>query len=428
MPPLPLAGLRVIDLGVVLAGPQGAMLLADLGAEEVRVESCQYFAPSTRGFLARPPKALIQSMAPISGGYPDREPGERPWNRYPWFNATARNKLGMTADLRRPEGLAAVRRLVAVSDVLITNQAPGVMRGLGLGYDAVAQVNDQLVYVDASPYGSTGPYRDHRAYGTQMEASAGHDLLRTYPDADLTSNSWAVPSDGAGGLAVAYAALLGLAAREHTGSGQYVELSMVENLLTLLGPHLMELAAGGRHPGSLGNRDRHAIQGCYPAAGEDRWLVLTVPDDAAWDRLARLVGRPDWAGLAGPARYARHDEVDAAIAAWTAVRPVGDGVAALRAAGVLAGPVLDDRDAMADPHLAEREFFVEIEHADAGRHRYPGPPFRLRGAGFTVRYPPVRLGEHNAIVYGDLLGYAPDEIAELTRAGHIGEAYAPEVP
>src|SRR5262245_43136220 len=132
----PLAGVRVIDLGVVLAGPQAAMLLADLGAEVIRVESTQYFPPQTRGIFARPSPDVVKASIPVSGGYPNRDPGERPWNRFAWFNATARNKLGMTITLTEPDGPALFNRLVAVSDVLISNQSPGALEALGLGYAA----------------------------------------------------------------------------------------------------------------------------------------------------------------------------------------------------------------------------------------------------------------------------------------------------
>ena len=428
MAPQPLEGVRVLDLGVVLAGPWGAMLLADLGAEVIRVESTQHFATMTRGAVPFPSAAALRDQPPISGGYPDREPGERPWNRFPWFNATARNKLGMTVDLKQPSGQQVLCRLAAISDVLVTNLAPGTLDELGVGYETLSTVNERLVYVDATSFGSTGPYQRFRALGTQMEAFAGHDLLRHYPDLDVTSNTWAVTADAAGGLAIALASLMGLLARERRGKGQYVDISMVENFVGLIGPSVLEWTVNKRVPPSIGNRDYAAVQGCYPCAGEDRWLVLTVCDDGAWLGLCRAAGNPTWAcdpALADAAsRFQRHDEVDALIAAWTRGLDRDKAVARLRAEGVPAGPVLGDDEAFLDEHLAARGFFIEMTQADTGTHRYPGPPYRFREGRFRLRYPPVRLGEHNEYVYRQLLGCSEEEYVRLEADGHIGTEYA----
>lgn len=431
MAKLPLEGYRVLDLGVVLAGPQAGLLLADLGAEVIRVESTQHFPPQTRGVYARPSKEVVMASIPTAGGYPMREPGERPWNRFPWFNTTARNKLGMTVDLKKLRGREIFRRLVAISDVIITNQTPGTMEALGLGYETLAALNPGLVYVEASSFGSTGPYHGWRALGLQMEAFAGHDLLRRYPDRDVSSNTWAVTADAAGALGMALAAQMALYARRRTGRGQYVDLSMVENFVGLIGHFILDYNVNGRVPESIGNRDFAAVQGCYPCAGEDRWLVLTLPDDLAWQGFCRAAGNPpactDPRFATAGSRYRHHDDVDRVIASWTKTMPVDEAVARLRAEGLIAGPVLDDADLMGDPHLAARGYFLEIEQEDTGRHRYPGFPYRFHEAHLTVRHPPVRLGEHNDYVYRTLLGVSDDEYAELVAEGHVGTEYAPHI-
>ena len=425
---LPLAGVRVIDLGVVLAGPQATLLLADLGAEVIRVESTRYFPPQTRGVFARPSPEIVKAAIPTAGGYPNREPGERPWNRFPWFNTTARNKLGMTVTLTEPKGRVIFERLTAVSDVIVSNQSPGSLAGLGLGYDRLKQINPGLIFVEASSFGATGPYHDFRALGLQMEAFAGHDLLRHYPDRDVSSNTWAVTADAAGALGMALAAQMALFARMRTGRGQYIDLSMIENFIGLLGPFILEYSMNGNVPGSIGNRHYSAIQGCYPCAGEDRWLVLTLPDDDAWERFCRAAGAPsaceDPRFATHTSRLAHHDEVDTLISCWTRGIPREEAVERLRAEGLMAGPVMDDADAMADPHLAAREYFLEVPHAEAGTHRYPGPPYRFSNAPLGVRHPPVRLGEHNEQIFQGLLGVDDDEYATLVAEGHIGTEYA----
>lgn len=427
----PLEGIRVLDLGVVLAGPYASMMLGDLGAEVIRIESTQHFPQMTRGTMAHPTKESISSMPPISGGYPDRDPGEHPWNRYPWFNATARNKLGMTVDLKKSEGQAILKRLVAVSDVLITNQTPGILTSLGLGYEALAGVNPRLVYVEASSFGTSGPYSGFRAVGLQMEAFAGHDLLRNYPDRDVTSNTWAVTADGAGALVIALAAEMGLYGRLKTGQGQYIDVSMLENFVSLIGHTILDYTYNDHIQQSLGNRDYASVQGCYPCAGDDRWLVLTLPDDRAWNDFCRAAGRPTWCEdpwfATAVERYRHHDALDEKIAEWTLQLPREEAIARLWGEGVIAGPVLDDADAYADPHLQARGYFLTIAQEDSGVYSYPGMPYKFRDAELTVRHPPVRLGEHNEYVYKSVLGISDEEYARLEIEGHIGTTYAPHI-
>jgi crotonobetainyl-CoA:carnitine CoA-transferase CaiB-like acyl-CoA transferase len=432
MASLPLEGIRVLDLGVVLAGPQATLLLADLGAEVIRVESTQYFPPQTRGIFARPSKEAVMASIPTAGGYPMREPGEKPWNRFAWFNTTARNKLGMTVDLRKPRGIEVFKRLAAISDVVVTNQAPGVVDSLGIGYEALAAVNPGIIYVEASSFGSSGPYRDYRALGLQMEAFAGHDLLRHYRDRDVSSNTWAVTADASGALTITLAAQIALYSRRRSGRGQYIDVSMVENFVGLLGHHVLQYTYNGIVPESLGNRDYAAIQGCYPCAGDDRWLVLTLPTDAAWKAFCSAAGNPpgcdDQRFQTVHSRYEHHDEADRIISAWTSNTPREEAVERLRSVGLMAGPVLDDADATEDPHLRARGFFVEVDHVDTGRHRYPGFPYQFKETPLSVRHPPVRLGEHNEYVYKTLLGVSDEEYAELEAEGHIGEDYASHIP
>jgi crotonobetainyl-CoA:carnitine CoA-transferase CaiB-like acyl-CoA transferase len=423
-PAAPLQGIRVLDLGVVLAGPQGAMMLADLGAEVIRVESTRYFAPQTRGGMARPSRDWIRRQPPISGGYPDREPGPRPWNRFPWFNASNRNKLSMTVDLRLPSGQEVFQRLVRSCDVLVTNQTSVVLEDLQIDYGRLRDLNPGLVYVQGSSFGMSGPYAHHRGFGTQIEAFAGHDRLRHYVDTDPSTNTWAVTADAAGGLAIAMAAEFGLMARKRTGLGQRIEISFVENFLGLIGHAVLDQTYNGHAQSSLGNRDYECLQGCYPVAGKDRWIVLTVPDDRAWAGLCELIGARQWAGLKARKRMKRHDDVDRAIAAWTAAHEREAAVEKLRRVGVLAGPVLDDADAYGDPHLQERDYFLTMSHPEAGTHAYPGFPYRLASGTQCVRHPAPLLGEHNSYVYRELLGYGEAEYEALAAEGHIGMDYA----
>jgi crotonobetainyl-CoA:carnitine CoA-transferase CaiB-like acyl-CoA transferase len=170
MTQLPLSGIRILDFTVVWAGPYATMLLADYGAEVIRVESLQHFPHTTRGLVPRPPAALIANATHLLGGYPEWDPGERPWDRHPMFNCHARNKLSMTVDLTRPEGLDIARRLVAASDVIIENNAIRVMGQLGLDYDTVRRWKEDIIYLAMPAFGHSGPYGAFQGVGSNVEA------------------------------------------------------------------------------------------------------------------------------------------------------------------------------------------------------------------------------------------------------------------
>jgi crotonobetainyl-CoA:carnitine CoA-transferase CaiB-like acyl-CoA transferase len=403
-------------------------MLADLGAEVIRVESTQHFPHMTRGQLPRPTKEQAARLAPLAGGYPGRDPGQRPWNRHPWFNATARNKLSMTVDLEREPGPGLVRRLAAMSDLVISNQRPGKLRRLGVGYDDLASTNPRLCYVEASAFGSTGPYAHYVAMGNQMEAFAGHDHLRHARGQSVTTNTRIVAADATGAVAIAIAGLMALHERERTGRGHYIDLSMVENFIGQLGSFVLDWSVRGRLQESLGNRDYSALQGCYQCRGEDRWIVITVWTDEQWTGLCQAFGHPDAANdqrfVDAPSRHRHHDAADELIRKWAIERDRDEIVHALRRNGICSGPVLDDADALNDQQLKARGYFVEENQEDTGSFLYPGFPYRFLNAPLTVRRGPVRLGEDNEYVYKQLLGLSDDEYSALERDGHIGTELA----
>jgi crotonobetainyl-CoA:carnitine CoA-transferase CaiB-like acyl-CoA transferase len=431
MPELPLQGLRIVDMGIALAVPYGTMLLADLGAQVIRVETTQIFPNQTRGILARPSREVVMTMAPIAGGYPDRDPGERPWNRFPWFNCTSRNKLGMTVDLRKPSGREVLRRLVRLSDAVVENNTPGSLERMGITYDWLREIKPDIVFVRLSSFGQDGPYRDYRALGLQTDAFCGHDILRRYRDRDPSYNTWAVPSDYAGGVSAAIACLMALIHRKRTGQGQLVDISMVENFVNLIGHIVMDYTMNGRVQESHGNRDPDAVQGVYRCKGEDRWVAITIATDEQWNGFVAAAGGepslrdPRFATVTD--RIRNQDALDPLIERFTLQYDHREAADLLQRHGVPAGPVLDDADAFDDPQLRARGFFVPVDHADAGRHLYPGMPWKMLQTPLTVRTPPVRLGEHNEYVYKELLGYSDDEYRALEAEGHIGTEYAPHI-
>ena len=425
---LPLEGVRVLDLTIVWAGPYCTSFLADMGAEVIRIESTQTFPPApTRGARARPNKQQLDDTALYLGGLPGRVPGARPWNRIPLFNAHARNKLSMTVDLLRPEGQEVLDRLVAVSDVFVENNPTRTMERLSISYERLSAINPRIIMLRMPAYGNSGPYKNHRGFGLHMDSVVGHTMLRGYADMDVSSVTPVLVCDAAGGTHGAFAVLAALNHLERTGEGQLIELAQAEAFIPMLGAHFMDYSMNGRNGGTRGNRHPHAIQGCYPCEGSDRWVVVTLYDEQDWRRFIAALGEPAWTRDAAFAdhesRLRNQDGLDVRIAEWTSERGHVDVMEALQAAGVAAGAVLDQADAYADTQLRESGFFQEAHQEDTGTHLYPGAPYRRSGAYPRFRRGPVRLGEDNEYVYKRLLGYSDDEYARLEAEGHVGMDY-----
>ena len=425
MTKLPLEGIRILDMTVVWAGTYCAALLADMGAEVIRLESIKRLPPITRGYMPYPPKEVIEGLPAFVAGMPGREPGARPWNRYPLFNAHARNKRGITVDLLQPSGLDIFKRLVAVSDAFVENNVTETLDKLGISYEMMREVNPRIIMLRMPAYGNSGAYRDYRSLGVHMEGVIGHTITRGYADMDPSSNTNVFAADAAGGAQGAFAMLAALHYRKRTGKGQLIELAQAENMIAYTGRFFMDYAMNGRSAATLGNRHTHAVQGCYPCDGIDRWVNITLYDESDWRAFCDAIGRPEWTTQAQFAthsrRYANQDALDAHIAEWTQTRDHYEVMRLLQAAGVAAGPVMDQRDAFADPHLSARGIFEDVYHEDVGgSHLYVGAPFKMSETPARIRRGPVRLGQDNEYVYKQILGVSDAEYAELERAGHIG--------
>lgn len=428
---LPLEGVRVLDLCVILAGTSACMVLADMGAEVIRVEPIQTFQPWTRGMMARPPKEILQSLFPYIGGFPNREPGERPWNRYPLFQSHSKNKLSMTVDLKQPSGMDIFKRLVGVSDVIVDNNVPETMDKLGINYEMTREIKADIVHIRAPAFGDSGPYRNHRAMAMQVEAFAGHDLLRGYPDMDPSTNTQRVAADAACGGTIVVAALMALHYRNRTGKGQYIDIAMAESFIPHLRQAVMDYTMNSRIQRTIGNRDPSAVQGCYRCKGDDRWVNITIGSDEEWEGFCRAAGNPPWTReekfADALSRYQNHDELDARIEEWTLNLDHYEVMHALQEEGIAAAPVLDSCDAYEDPQFRDRGFFEQVVHEDCGTYLHPGVTFRMSKTPLHIRRGPVRLGEDNEYIYRDILKVSDEEYAELEKQGHIGMDYPSHV-
>lgn len=429
---LPLEGIRVADLSLVLAGTSACTLLSDWGAEVIRLEPLQNFQPNTRGRLARPSQAYLDAAHVWVNAYPDFKPGRRPWNRWPFFQVHARNKLSMTLDMKSPEGLAILKRIVAVSDIVIENNVPETLNKLGISYPVLRKVKPDLIMVRMPGYGLTGPYANYRSLGSHLEGTAGHTYIRGYADSDPTTVEDIYFGDAAAGVTACFAAMAALHELRRTGKGQLIELAQVETVVSYFSDLLLDYQMNRRVAKPGGNDlAPFAPHNTYQCSGDDRWVAIAVSNDKEWQGLVKAMGNPEWASDAKfstqAGRFKRRRELDQRITQWTRQHENQWAMARLQSFGVPAGVLNDERDAYADPHLNARGFFETLTHPDTGTHRYPGIVWKMAKTPNKIRTPPPMLGEHNKYAYAELLGVPPEEYKRLEAAGHIGDEYPPHV-
>ena len=410
------------------------MHLAEWGAEVIRVESLQHFANATRGLMARPSPEIVaaQAVSTAGLGYPDDEAGERPWNRSSAFNHHSRNKRSMTVDLSRPEGQEVFERLVAVSDGLIENNLPQNIERQGVTWERLSAINPRFIMLRMPGYGLEGPYRSLRSMGMHMEAFSGHPAIRSYPGLSLEYIPLGVPSDAAGGAGAAFSFTMGLRYRDRTGRGLLIEQATTENFVPLIGEFVLDYGMNGRIREQMGNNDVWmAPHNAYPCQGLDRWVAIAVRDEAEWRRLCEAMRREDLADdprfADMPARLANRAELDALIAEWTAPRDRYWIMHRLQRVGVPAAPVMTEADVYENPHHAARGFLREIPHPETDTYRQVGRAWRASATPEpSWRHAPL-LGQDNAYVYRELLGFSDADYRRFEQLGHIGDTYDPSV-
>ncbi|MFV0259170.1 MAG: CoA transferase [Acidimicrobiales bacterium] len=419
----PLAGVRVLELTVSWAGPLTGRTLADLGADVIKVEH-----PTSRGLAVIAPDPDTE-REPWSWGtlprpdvrngiYPDAEPGTQWWNRMSLWNKMNRSKRSLCLDVKAPGGREVFERLVATVDVVVNNYSPRGVRSLGVDHETLRAINPDIVTVDMSGFGATGPAAEAVSWGPILDAASGLAASTGYPDSGPYKQGVAYP-DPVGGTHGALAVLAAWWEHRRTGEAVYVDLSQLETLLSAAGDQALEASATGLAPPRRGARSPvHAPAGVYPCAESDSWVALTVYDDGDWERLTGLIP-----ALAGPsrldvkARHRDHDEIDAAVAAWTSTRPPRVAMAELQAAGLAGVMVTTNRDLVDDPHLASRGFVVTVDHPEAGPGRFPGSPFLVDGEALAIRAV-SSLGADNDAILADL-GFTPSQRSELAESGTV---------
>ena len=418
MAKLPLEGIRVIDGGDIWATPYGCTLLGDMGAEVIKIENTRRM--SNRGQSLRPP--------PDTPGYPNKDPGERPWERSATFNMVNRNQKGVTIDITQPEGKELYKRLVKVSDVLVENFAFGVIERLGLGYNVLKEVNPQLIMISMPLFGNSGPYAGYRGMGSTADPLMGHTSIRCYEDNDPGLIGQTVHSDAISACLVVFLSLAALHYRRRTGKGQWIDFGQAEGFLPALGESIMDYTMNGRIAESHGNRHSSwAPHNAYQCQGDDRWVTITCTNDEEWWALVEIMGRPSWAFEErfsdSISRWKNQGELDKLITSWTKERDHYEVFHMLQAAGVPAGPVLDIKEVYEDPHIQQMGFFEEATKKWSGTYLYPGMQWKLTKTPNHIRTTAPCLGEHNDYVFGEVMGLSRKELADLEEKNVIGTVY-----
>lgn len=404
---LPLHGIRILDLTMVWAGPSGTRLLADMGAEVIKVESARSWD-------------MLRSLHFLGGDT------ERWWDKSAYFNHNNRNKYACTLDLQAERGRELALRLAATSDVVFENYRADVLAKLRLDYDDLRAVKPDIILVSMPSHGKTGPESHHVAYGTNVEQLAGLASLTGYPGMGPHKSAIAYGDPNAGMLAAAVA-LAALQHRRRTGQGQHVEVAQWEAMIGNLGEFVLGYGMSGTQPDAIGNRHVSRTQGVHPCAlaegQKDAWVAVSVGSDAEFAALTNAVGQPE---LVRDPRFAdvvsrRHhnDELDEIVAAWTSQRTQLDAAHALQSAGVPAAPVLRIPDLMANEHLRARGFWETVSHPVAGTWDMEGVTWRMSRTPGHIRVAPPMYGEHNDWVLRDLLGLDDEAIAALEREGVV---------
>ncbi len=409
---LPFEGIRVVDASMVWAGPYVTNILANMGAEVIKVEAIQHIDSWRTAGVARDLDHF--------------------WEQSPSFNAVNLNKLGITLDLHRPQGVDIFRRLVKISDIVAENYTPRVMKSFGLDYASLREINPGIIMISMPAHGMTGPWGEHPGYAQSIEQMSGIAYVTGPLDGPPQLTGWAL-TDPTAGLYGASAVMLALLYRQATGEGQYIDLAQTEAMTCMIGDLIMDYTLNQRIATRRGNRHPFmSPHGCYRCRGEDCWLTIAVATDEEWHSLVNVMGSPAWARdnrfADALSRWQNQDELDTLLEEWTISQGHLQAMELLQKAGVPAGAVLNGRELLADPQLQARGTFIDVDRALVGKHPYPRPLAPTKFSRLPepeYRHTPF-LGEHNELVLGKLLGFSKEEITALADEKIIGN-YPTEV-
>ena len=392
-----LQGIRILDLTRVLAGPYSAQILADMGADVIKIEQ------PGRGDDAR-------GMGP----YQNEESI--------YFITNNRNKKGVTLNLKSPKGKEIFLDLVRNADVVMENYRPGTMEKLDLGYDVLKEINPKIIYGSISGFGHYGRYTKRPGYDIIAQAMSGLMSTTGWPTSGPTRTGTPL-GDVLAGLWQAIGILWAIQARNNTGLGQKVDIALVDSAVATMGNINMLYLSEGRIPGRIGNR----YESAYPYDSftcTDGSCVIGVANNKLWHLFCDIMEQPELAEdekfCNVPDRVENHEELHKIVSEWAAVHTMTEVVDSCLNAGVPAAPIYNTAQVKADPHIAgDREMFVEQDHPKAGKVVVTGSPLKMSGTPVDLTAPAPTLGQHNEEVYGEVLGLDSQQVAELKSAGII---------
>ena len=388
----PLTGVRVLDLTHVIAGPFGTTMLADLGAEVVKVEK-----PGSGDDLRS------------AGRYPGREEHED------LFNANNRSKKSITVDLKQAEGRALCRRLAAIADVVVENFAPGTAARLGMGWDDLKPLNPRLVYCSLSGFGQTGPYSNRLALDILVQAMTGLMSVTGTPDGPPLK-AGAPLGDVISGMMASYAILGALYAVKREGEGRFIDVSMQGSLLAALGPRMGQALHAGVATRRIGNENPMRVPSHAYLTADGHWLTIQVNSQRHWAPFCRALEQEAWVDdprfATMRARAENRILLNGLVSERFGERPLAEWSDRLESARVPYAPVLDYAEAVTDPQIQHRGQVLELDHATSGKVRVVGPGWQMSGAQAEASAPPT-LGQHNENVLRDWLGLDDGEIGAL---------------
>ena len=389
-----LDGLRILDFSWLMAGPYATRILADFGAEVIKV----------------------QSRKTATGAES---------NTTPYFNTWNRNKLGITLNMNHPKAKDIALRLIKISDVVMENFTPRVKSNWGLSYDNLRGIKPDIIMLSMSAMGQSGPWRDFTALGPTIQAFSGITQLTSFPQGSPLGLGYSY-ADPISGLFAILAILAASEYREKTGQGQHIDISEYECMCSLLGPAILDYTVNHNVATPQGNSPGHitaAPYGCYKCSGEDRWCVIAVSAEEEWQSLCHALGNPPWSKeerfstLSGRESYAK--ELNQLLEQWTIKHTPEELMNVLQQAGVPAGMVEDANDLANDPQLVARNFFIKAEHPVLGKTTSDSTPIKLSRTPARFRRTAPLLGQDNHYVYKELMGLSEQELSQYIKEGVI---------
>lgn len=391
----PLEGYRIIDFGWAAAAPRATCLLADMGAEVIKVETQKRLDPVRFG-----PDNLTRD--------PEKDP---------LFHSINRNKLSILLDLTHPQGVELIKQLVKISDVVVENFSPGVMKRFGLDYDELKGIKPEIIMISFPGVGREGPLADVVTYGPSLAGLAGLDSMVGYEDERVLGMQQAYADINAA-LHGAFAIQIALYHRETYAEGQHIEVPQIEALLSTMPEPVMTNSITGNTPGTIGNRSNlMAVHNNYPCKGTDKWVSIALLTEQEWKAFCKAIGSPSWTKTDsyadGYRRWVNRKELDQRISEWTMTKMPSEVMEILQKVGVAATPCEDTEDRFLDPHFQERQILIDVEHPSTGVDWVPNVICRLSETPGAIRRPAPRLGEHNDYVFRELLGLTKEEIERL---------------